>query len=247
VNIRSLKAVLPRHPLLVILVVVLVAAIAYNVKHARPTYAESATFVFTVPAAAANPSSEASLLVSGDVMAQSLMSPSSQSSIRAAGGTAVYNIALVNLGDQEYPEYQFPFATLTAQATSADAINRTFTVTLDLLNRLLATRQTQVGAPSGSWISVDIVGATGPVVQAGSKKRSLGALALLAATVIFMISNILDWRGKRLPALPTRWRRKYPAMSANDRQRYPIQDQTTTAARARSATRSARHRTPRDR
>jgi hypothetical protein len=182
----------------VVAVVLVTAGAGYDFKRTPPTYLESATVVFSLPRSQDGPNAylefAPSLITSSEAMTQSLLSPRVQRQIREAGGTASVSLALVNLYDEEYPNYGVPFATLTVAAPSAANVRRTFVVAVRRLERLLAGSQESMGVVRRDRISDQIVGDTGPVIEAGSAKRvfaGLGALALVA------ISALWNYLGRR--------------------------------------------------
>jgi hypothetical protein len=185
-------------------VLTLATVSAYNIARAPETYLESALVVLGArnTSLTDNPYSTvgASLITSSAVMTESVMSPQSRARVREAGGTTDFSLALVNYYNQDYPNYSYPFATLTAQSTDPAAAHRTFLAVLRVLRRLLAERQAGV-SPRGR-LSIQVVGDTGPVAQPGSLKRSLAALGLLAAIAVGMLAKFLDRHEDRLAVLP---------------------------------------------
>ena len=143
-------------------------------------------------------------------MTKILASPQAQRQIREAGGTADVGMQLTNLYNEEYPDYGEPLAMLTTASQSPADAHRTFVIAARLLDHLLAARQAQAGVSPGKRIFAQIVGDTGPIVQAGSPKRALGGLALLTAVAAAMGWSLIDWvigwRDEMLPALRTRRR-----------------------------------------
>jgi hypothetical protein len=162
-------------------------------------YLESATVEFSLPKTQDSPNAyymfAPSLITSGEAMVQILMSPSAQRQIGAAGRDANVSLALVNLYNEEYPYYGLPLATLTAASPVAADARRTFVAAARVLGLLLAARQKQAGVPPRERISARILGDSGPIVQAGSRARVLGGLALLAAMAAGMAWNAAGrWR-----------------------------------------------------
>jgi hypothetical protein len=179
---------------LVVAVLLLAAGAGYDMKISAPMYLESATVEMSLPKTQNAPNSyymfAPSLITSGEVMVQILMSPSAQRQIGAAGRDASVSLALVNLYNEEYPYYGVPLATLTADSPVAADAHRTFVAAVRVLGLLLAARQKQIGVPPRERISAQILGDSGPVVQAGSRARVFGGLALLAA-----LAAGLAWNG----------------------------------------------------
>jgi hypothetical protein len=206
----------------------LAGGLGYYLKSTPPAYLESATVVFVAPKSTASPPNPysafgPSLITTGDVIATTLSGPQYQGRVRAAGGTANYTIALVNLYNLEFPDYGEPFATLTSESQNPVAVQNTFKIVARSLMQLLATRQAQAGVPSRYRISAVVVGDTGPIVQPGSRKRVYAGVVLLAIIIGFMVSSFLDRHWARLAALvPSRWKIR---RSSN------IPDHATTARR----------------
>lgn len=211
-SFREITTPAKRRLIAVTAALVLAGGVGYYLKSTPPMYLENATVVFTAPKGIAYPpnpysSFNAALITTGDVIVTTLSSPEYQSRVRAAGGTANYTVALVNLYNLQFPDYGEPFATLTATSQSPTAVKNTFTIISRLLTQLLATRQVQASVPRRYLISTVQVGDTGTIVQPGSRKRAYAGVILLALVVGFMISSFLDRHWPRLAALvPSRWR-----------------------------------------
>jgi hypothetical protein len=179
---------------LVVATLLLAAGVGYDIRISAPIYLESATVEFSLPNTLNAPNAyykfAPSLITSGEVMVQVLNSPSVQRQIGAAGRGASVSLSLVNLYNVEYPNFGLPFATLTAASPVAADARRTFVVAARVLARLLAARQKQAGVPPPERISAQILGDSGPIIQAGSRARVFGGLALLAA-----MAAGLAWHG----------------------------------------------------
>jgi hypothetical protein len=172
----------------------LAAGVGYGIEINPPMYLESATVEFSLPKTQNAPNAyymfAPSLITSGEAMVQILMSPAAQRRIGAAGRGARVSLALVNLYNEEYPYYGVPLATLTAASPVAADARRTFAAAARELGLVLAARQKQAGVPPRERISARILGDSGPIVQAGSRTRVFGGLALLTA-----IAAGLAWNG----------------------------------------------------
>jgi hypothetical protein len=191
---------------LVVATLLLAAGAGYYIEISPPLYLESATVEFSLPKAQNAPNAyyifAPSLITSGEAMVQILMSPSAQREIGAAGRGASVSLALVNLYNQEYPDYGFPLATLTAASRVAADAHRTFVVAARVLGLLLAARQEQAGVPPGDRISAQILGASGPIIQTGSRARVFGGLALLAAIAVSLAWDGVGRWGARVRSEP---------------------------------------------
>jgi hypothetical protein len=188
---------------LVVATLLLAAGAGYDIKISPPMYLESAIVELNLPKAHNAPNDyykrAPSLIASGEVMVQILMSPPAQRQIDAAGPGASASLALVNLYDEQYPNYGVPLATLTAASPVAADAHRTFVAATRVLGLLLAARQKQLGVLPRERITAQILGDSGPIVQTGSRARVFGGLALLAA-----IGAGLAWNGAGRPGTEAR-------------------------------------------
>ena len=185
---------------LVAATLLLAAGAGYDIKISPPTYLESAIVELSLPKAYNAPNAyymfAPSLITSGEVMVQILMSPSAQRQIGAAGRGTRVSLALVNLYNEEYPDYGVPLATLTAASPVAADAHRTFASAARVLGLLLAARQRQMGVRPRLRISAQILGDSGPIIQTGSRARVFGGLALLAAIAAGLAWNGAGRRGR---------------------------------------------------
>jgi hypothetical protein len=195
-NVSEIAAILRRHPLAAVAVLVTAIGITYGVENTPVTIVQSATVVFAVgqtPMNAKLPSRQIDPLIATEVMmTQVMLSPEIASQVRAAGGTAQLGIVPENLYSLQYPDYAEPSATLTATSTSTAAVQRTFTVAAGLLARRMAALQTQAMVPPAERIRTVLIGDTGPVAQPGSHVRVLGGIAVITIVALVMIPVFLD-------------------------------------------------------
>ena len=129
--VREISAIMRRHLVALFVVFIVTVGIAYEFKTTPPAYVESATVVFTAPTSTTfpNPYSAFSsdLITTAEVMVRTTMSPQSEQEIREAGGTADFNVALVNINNEQFPFYNGSYATVT---TSKLPIRQWLTVRL---------------------------------------------------------------------------------------------------------------------
>jgi hypothetical protein len=160
---------------------VLVAGIGYALHSSRPAYTESAIVEFLAPPSLSTPREyelyAPSLIATGATITQLLQAPGSRRAIRAAGGTGTYQIGLINLYNQDYPDYANPIATLSASASDRAVARRTYQAAEGELLQLLT--QTQQPVRPDRRIIMVVTSDTGAVRQAGSAKRVYGGLLLL--------------------------------------------------------------------
>jgi hypothetical protein len=178
-----------------VLVIAVMAGLTYEIVRTPADYLESATVMISLPKAQTSPNAydwyAPSLITSSEAMTRIMMGSQVQQRIRAAGGTASISLALVNLYNEEYPNYGVPLATLAAASPSPANVHRTFVIAARLLDGLLATRQAQAGVPPSEHLAVQVMGDTGPQAEAGSPKRVLAGLALLTVIVISVLWGFL--------------------------------------------------------
>jgi hypothetical protein len=239
---------------LVLTIALVIAAMAgYEIKHTPPEYLESASVVFRLPPSLASNKAETldnavrypALITAGYVMAQSLMSPEYEHLVRDAGGTAAFDLAMVNASDEEYPAYPYPLATLTAQSANPVVVHRTFALAARVLSQLVLRRQILAAVPARSRMWISLVGDTGPVSQRGSLKRALIALALLAIIAISKISGWLKYSQRRLAVLPVPGQRRAEPATIRGPRRSARSH--TEPGRVKAGRRPAQHRAPRKR
>jgi hypothetical protein len=186
---------------LVVATLLLAAGAGYGIDISPPMYLESGTVELSLPKTQNAPNAyfmfAPSLITSGEVMVQILMSPSVQRQIGAVSRDASASLALVNLYNEEYPYYGFPLATLTAASPVAADAHRTFVVAARVLSLVLAARQKQVGVAPRERISAQILGDSGPIIQPGSRARVFGGLVLLTAIAAGLAWNAPVMRARK--------------------------------------------------
>ncbi len=196
-----MAALARRHRAAVLIVLVMTVGAAWALLRSAPVYTDSATVAFTAPRAEGLFNDVNGLLTVDALTADSVMSEQGQQQVRAAGGTASYKVALINLNDEDYPNYSDPYVTVTTTSTDPAATTRTFTALMSVLDKDLAAMQARDGAiPTAQIKARTIAAPSGPVDQTGSQKRVLLALLALAVIAAFMLSRFLD----RHPVRPRR-------------------------------------------
>jgi hypothetical protein len=189
----DIAALLRRHVVAVAFIVALTAAFAYRVTHADPGYTDTATVAFTAPSAQGLFTHGNSLLVIDELTASTVTSAAGQRQVRDAGGTAGYQVALINLNDEDYPDYGEPYVTVTTNSPDPGAASDTMSAVLTVLGQDLSDLQAKQGAPSATWIGLRAIAApSGPVAQGGSRKRFLAGLAVLALIAAYLTARFLD-------------------------------------------------------
>jgi hypothetical protein len=186
-----------------IVLFILFASLAAYFQHSKPLYVATATVSFIAPSPQNSVNYYTGVIGTAGVMALSMMSPRTQEAVRAAGGTAPYSVTLVNLNNEDYPNFSNPYVTVTTTSPDPAAAQSTFSIVMRTLQQNLATLQIQQGAPPDSRIRVYLIAApAGAVAQTGYPKRTLAGLAVIAIIVTFMVLTFLDRHPYRLRLPP---------------------------------------------
>jgi hypothetical protein len=201
VSPQQLIALLRRHIVAVIVVVALAAGLYHHIEHADPGYTDSATVAFTGPGGDLGADGQ-DLLVIDALVTDMVMSSEGHQKVQSIGGTAYYDVALVNLNDEDFPDYGVPYVTvMTTSADPSDAQN-TFSAVMHLMQEDLTSLQAEQRAKPKSWMGLRTIAVpTGAVAQSGSPKRAFAALAALAVMAAFMIAAFFDRHPVRLSDL----------------------------------------------
>lgn len=208
-TVGEMFALARRHWIAAAVVLVLAVAALHTIKSTPPAYQESSTVIFIAPTSNNFPNpydsdSDAPLITTDEIVVRLMMSPQSQHLVQAAGGSGDFTVAMVNLYNQEYPDYGIPNATITTEALSPEAAHNTYVIVARQLTNRLAEMQAKVSPRNR--IVANIVGDSGPIIQVGSPKRVYAGLILLTLIAFFMLTIFLD-RHPGLAWRPARARR----------------------------------------
>lgn len=206
VSVPEIAALLRRHLAAFTIVFILSVGFMYYLQHKAQGYVDTATVAFTAPTGPKGQTDlfedEQSLLVIDALTADSATSQKGQQQVREAGGTTNYDVALVNLNDEDYPNYGDPYVTVTTSSFDPAAAQRTFTAVMRVLRVDLAALQARQGANPATWIQLHTIALpSGPVAETGSRKRTLAGVAILAVMSAFMLATFLDRHPVRLSDL----------------------------------------------
>ena len=194
-----------RHPIAVLVIVFCAVGVLHSFKNAPPTYSETGTLVFLPPYSGVHPNPYTavggSLVNAAGVIATQVMSPQGQQKVEQAGGTATYDVELVNDYNLQYPNYSNPYLTITATDANPDQAYRTFTIVTRMLSGEMTAQQIANGVPKRDRIFSQVAGVSGPLLEQGSPKRSLVGLIILTLVAIFAATSFLDRHPVRLGRL----------------------------------------------
>jgi hypothetical protein len=202
VTVPELAALMRRHTVALMIIVVATAGLAFAIERTPVTYQESGTLAFTARKTSADPNPYASLndalIDAAGVLTVLAVSPQSHEQVKADGGTALFNIALVNGYNLQFPDFNEPYATLNTTSGNVSAVIRTFTLVIQLLHHELEMRQSQVHVRGADRIVMHVLAVTGPAPQLGSFKRVFGGLFALMLVLMFSVAIFLDRHPIRL-------------------------------------------------
>ena len=198
----EIAALLRRHLVAVLAVLVLALWVVHDFKATPMVYNDSATMVFKPPVSARYPnpyeSGGRSIITAAGVIATYVNGSEGQKLVAAAGGTLPYTTELINTYNQDYPDYSAPEVDVEVNGTDIGAVMRTYAAVIQVLKAQTVARQVAAKTPKVDRIAVQVIGDPGPLAQPGSSKRSLGGLMLLTLVGIFAIAIFFDRHPIRL-------------------------------------------------
>jgi hypothetical protein len=210
VSIFEIAALLRRHLVAVLAVLVLALWVVHDFKSTPMVYNDSATVVFKPPVSQRYPnpyeSGGGSIITAAGVIATYVNGSEGQKLVTAAGGTLPYTAELINSYNQDYPNYSAPEVDVEVNGTDIGAVMRTYSAVIQVIKAQTLARQIAAKAPKVDRIAIQVIGDPGPLAQPGSSKRSLGGLMLLTLVGIFAVAVFFDRHPIRLGEL-TRSRR----------------------------------------
>jgi glycosyltransferase involved in cell wall biosynthesis len=199
VSPRDIVALLLRHRIPVILTALVAGILSFQLIHANPGYTDSGGVMFTAPKSSGSLfDNMQSLQAAQEAVAGYMMDSQGEQRVRAAGGTASYNVAMLNSYNEDFPDYSQPYVTITVMSDQPAAAGKTFRTVLGVLREATAVLQAQVGASPKNEVQATLVAVpTGPIAQGGSRKRSYAAFAVLTIIATYLVARVLDRRRRR--------------------------------------------------
>ena len=205
VSILEIGALLRRHFIAVLAVLVLALWLVHDFKAAPMVYNDSATVVFKPPVSQRYPnpyeSGGGSIITAAGVIATYVNGSEGQKLVSAAGGTLPYTTQLINAYNQDFPNYSAPEVDVEVDGTDLAAVTRTYAAVIQVIKDQTVARQVAVKAPKRDRIHAIVIGDPGPLAQPGSSKRTLGGLMLLTLVGIFAVAVFFDRHPIRLREL----------------------------------------------
>jgi hypothetical protein len=206
VSLSGALALLRRHFVAVLVILVIAVGVEYSFKHSAPTYAEVGTMVFIPPVSGAHPNAYSavggSILEAAGTLAVSAMSPQEQQQVLHGGGNAAYDVELLNSYNLEYPNFSNAYLTVSTASTDPVAVHRTYALVTRLVTSQFLAQQVGDGVAPNNRIEIVMAGDSGPLVQQGSSKRALIGLFILTIVAVFAAASFLDRHPVGLPWTP---------------------------------------------
>jgi len=208
VSLPAIARLLRRHFVAVLVILVIAAGVDYGIKHSAPTFMETETMVFVPPSSGAHPNPLSavggSMLETAGTVAVDVMSPQEQQQVLQAGGTASYDVELLNSYNLEYPNYSNAYLSVTTSSTDPAAVQRTFVVVNRLITDQFTAQQVRDNVALNNRIQILQTGDTGPLIEQGSPKRVMIGLIILTLVAIFGVAMFLERHPVRIGPLGRR-------------------------------------------
>ena len=202
-SLSGALALLRRHFVAVLVILVIAVGIEYSFKHSAPSYAEVGTLVFIPPVSGAHPNAYAavggSILEAAGTLAVQAMNLREQQQVQRGGGNAAYDVELLNSYNLEYPNFSNAYLMVSTASADPVAVHRTYVLVSRLLTSQFQAQQVAFGATPNNRIQIVMAGDTGPLEQQGSSKRALIGLFILTIVAVFAAASFLDRHPVRLP------------------------------------------------
>jgi hypothetical protein len=205
VNVFEMGALLRRHFIAVLAVLLLAAWVVHDFKATPTVWTDGATVIFKPPASTRYPnpyeSGGGSIITASGVIAGYVNGPEGQRLVSAAGGTMPYDVELINSYNQDYPDYGAPDVNVSVTGTDLGSVMRTYTAVIKVIYAQVNARQAAAKAPKVDRIKIQLISNPGPLAQPGSSKRTLGGLMLLTLVGIFAVAIFFERHPIRLREL----------------------------------------------
>jgi hypothetical protein len=202
VNVFEMGALLRRHFIAVLAVLLLAAWVLHDFKATPTVWTDGATVIFKPPASTRYPnpyeSGGGSSIIAAGVIASYVSGSEGQRLVTAAGGNMPYDVELINSYNQDYPDYSAPDVNVSVTGTDLASVMRTYAAVIKVMYAQANARQAAAKAPKVDRIKIQLISNPGPLAQPGSSKRSLGGLMLLILVGIFAVAIFFDRHPIRL-------------------------------------------------
>jgi hypothetical protein len=203
--VYEIGALLRRHFIAVLGVLVLAVWVVHDFKGTPTVYGDGATVVLKPPISTRYPnpyeSGGGSVITATGVIAAYVQGSAGQRLVSAAGGTLPYTVQLINSYNQDFPNYVAPEIDVEVTGTDVGSVIRTYAAVIQVLKAQVVARQKAARVPKIDRIQTLVIGDPGPLAQPGSPKRSLGGLMVLTLVGIFAVAIFFERHRIRLREL----------------------------------------------
>ncbi len=199
-SVGQLVSLARRHIFSVGLILLVVAGLAFSLKHTRAVYTETATVVVetegfkTVEPLNVDSSflRNSSLINTCELLVMYLDGPQGRAQLLRAGITGNFAVSIVNSYNADQPSYAYPDLLVSTTGGDPDTTRHEFEQSVQVIDAELAKFQSGDQFPAEDRIQTYMVSDSGPILQRGSSIRSYAALIFLAMVAIFMVCSFLD-------------------------------------------------------
>lgn len=168
-------------------VLLLTAAGAYQVVRPAPRYTGSAVVVLKPPVTQNQPNQltnlQPPLAVLSYAVVQRLESSAGAAELKAAGVRGTYHLVPRNSGTSATPQYLIPSLQVQSQASDGDAAVTAVRRIIDVYTQHVEELQTAQGVSASSRITAAVLVSPSAAAVQGNKSRGLAGAALLGSAV----------------------------------------------------------------
>ena len=200
VSVAQLASLARRHIFSVGLILLVVAGLAFSLKHTKQAYTETATVVVETAGfktveplnVDSNFLRNSALINTCELLVMYLDGPQGQAQLRQAGIGSNLAVSIVNSNNADQPSYTYPDLLVSATGADPDMAHRDFNQGVQVIDAELARLQVGDQFPAENQIQTYLVSDSGPVSQRGSSVRGFAALIFLGLVAVFMVCSFLD-------------------------------------------------------
>lgn len=200
-----------RKAIAVIVVLIISAGAAYDIKRTPELYSDGATVIFFVAHQPTQTQAQADSINESLVATEVMLAQTTMQYVSTAAGKVQIVAFPCNRSNLQYPDYEEQCATLTATAANASAVHWAFRHAYRVLTSHLLKLQISSAVPSRNRIRTYLVGISGAVSQPGSRMRVLAGLGVLTLIGILTVARFFALRRDRTRAR----RRRFFVLHAN--------------------------------
>jgi hypothetical protein len=200
-----------RRAVAVIVVLIISAGAAYDLRRTPELDSDGATIIFFVLHQPVQSAQQMNNLDQSLIATEVMFAQTTVKYVSTVAGKVQILASPCNGFNLEHPDYEEQCATITATAPNAGAVKRAFWQAYRGLSSRLKGMQIRSGVPSRHRIRTYLVGASGPVSLPGSRVRVLAGLSMLTLIGVLTVWRFFTLRRNRTPTP----RRRFFALHGN--------------------------------